>query len=194
MEEHTRLTTGNPPEGLRKQRERGIWPAILGGTARAALFAFFWWALSSGDRESWVVGGPVVLFATASSLLLSHGARHQWRLTGLLSFVPFFLWRSFCGSIDVARRALHPRMLLKPAFMEYSVGLPDGAPRLFMANVVSLLPGTLSVELRGDCLKVHVLDVKAPVFDELQSLESRVADLFVLEPTRRVGSGECRYD
>ena len=78
--------------------------------------------------------------------------------------------------------------------MEYSVGLPDGAPRLFMANVVSLLPGTLSVELSGDCLKVHVLDATAPVFDELRRLESRVADLFVLKPSRRVGSGERRYD
>ena len=194
MEEHTGLTTGNPPEGHWKERERRLWPLALRGTTRAALFSSFWWVLSSGDRESWVIGGPVVLFATASSLLLSYGARHRWRLTGLLSFMPFFLWRSFCGSIDVARRALHPRMLLEPAFMEYSVGLPDGAPRLFMANVVSLLPGTLSVELRGGCLKVHVLDIKAPVFDELQSLESRVADLFVLEPTRRVGSGERRYD
>jgi multicomponent Na+:H+ antiporter subunit E len=136
----------------------------------------------------------VVLIATASSLLLSHRVKHKWRLTGIINFLPFFFWRSFCGSIDVARRALHPQVLLKPAFIDYSLRLPHGAPRLFMANVVSLLPGTLSTQLRGDFLKVHVLDVTADVLGELQSLESRVAHIFALEPLRTFGSGESGYD
>lgn len=166
---------------------------MLRVSARAALLALFWWVLSNGSLESWVVGGPVVLFATACSLQLSHGVRYQWRLTGLISFLPFFFWRSFCGSIDVARRALHPEVLLEPAFMDYSLSLPEGVPRLFMANVVSLLPGTLSAELLGDSLKVHVLDATADVFGELQSLESRVAGMFALEAPGRGGSGKRRY-
>jgi multicomponent Na+:H+ antiporter subunit E len=59
-----------------------------------------------------------------------------------------------------------------------------------MANVVSLLPGTLSAELRGDCLKVHVLDANADVFEELQSLESKIKHVFGLEPLGSVVSEE----
>jgi multicomponent Na+:H+ antiporter subunit E len=116
--------------------------------------------------------------------------KHQLRLTGLISFVPFFFWRSLCGSIDVARRALHPKMPLEPAFIDYSLSLPNGAPRLFMANVVSLLPGTLSAELLEGCLKVHVLDAKADVVGELQSLESRVAATFAPKTPPSVSLGE----
>ncbi|MDC8446111.1 MAG: Na+/H+ antiporter subunit E, partial [Nitrosomonas sp.] len=53
---------------------------------------------------------------------------------------------------------------------------------VFMANTVSLLPGTLSVELttemnRGS-LTVHVLDRNKSVTAELESVELRVARLF----------------
>lgn len=194
MEEGARFTKGHPPLGYPKQDQGMGWRFMLQVGARAALLALFWWTLSNGDLESWVIGGPVVLLATGSGLLVSRGVNHQWRLTGLISFVPFFLWRSFCGSVDVARRALRRTVLLEPALMDYSLTLPDGAPRLFMANVVSLLPGTLSTELRGECLKVHVLDSTADVFGELQTLESMVAGVFALESLPRVGSGECHND
>ena len=47
-----------------------------------------------------------------------------------------------------------------------------------MANVVSLLPGTLSADIDGDGLVVHALDGRLPVTEQLAVLESRVADLF----------------
>ena len=190
MAEGARFTKGHPPLGYPEQDQGKGWRFMVHVGARAALLALFWWILSNGDLESWVIGGPVVLLATGSSLLVSHGVNHQWRLSGLISFVPFFLWRSFCGSIDVARRAMHPKMPLEPAFIDYNLSLSDGAPRLFMANVVSLLPGTLSAELREDCLKVHVLDANADVLGELQGLESKVGHIFALEPLGRFVSEE----
>jgi multicomponent Na+:H+ antiporter subunit E len=50
-----------------------------------------------------------------------------------------------------------------------------------MADIVSLLPGTLSVELTADSLTLHVLDVRRPPDAELDRLEARVAELFGLE-------------
>ncbi len=151
-------------------------------SARLAILALFWSVLSGGNRESWVIGGPVVLIATAWSHMISGRVRHPLRPVGLIRFLPFFLWRSFCASIDVARRALHPKVLLDPALLDFTLHLPVGAPRLFMANVVSLLPGTLSAELAGDRLRVHVLDTRTDFFEDLQSLEIRVARIFALSP------------
>jgi len=194
VEERARVTRTDLPPGHPEQGEGDVWRFMLRFSARGTLLALFWWILSNGNLESWVVGGPVVLSATTLSLMLSPGVRPPWRLSGLISFVPFFIWRSICGSIDVARRALHPKVLLEPAFMDYSLSLPVGAPRLFMANVVSLLPGTLSAELRGDCLKVHILDATVDAHKELQTLESRIANIFTSKPLHRVDSGGRDYD
>jgi multisubunit Na+/H+ antiporter MnhE subunit len=47
-----------------------------------------------------------------------------------------------------------------------------------MANIVSLLPGTLSVELDEDSLTVHVLDKTGAINEELNVLENHLVDIF----------------
>jgi len=47
-----------------------------------------------------------------------------------------------------------------------------------MANMVSLLPGTLSAELNRNVLKVHVLDSQQDFLTELEALERSVARMF----------------
>jgi len=80
----------------------------------------------------------------------------------------------------VARRALHPRLPISPGLLDYRWRLPPGLPRVFMANTVSLLPGTLSVELDDAHLRVHVLDETGAFTAELQVVEVYVARLFGL--------------
>ena len=58
--------------------------------------------------------------------------------------------------------------------------MPPGLPRVFMANTVSLLPGTLSAELDEEHLHVHVLDQTGDLTSELAVMESRVTRLFGL--------------
>ncbi len=129
---------------------------LRSGCLRAVLFALMWWILTDGAIASWWVGAPVVLFATLVSVVLLPPI--TWSLPGVVRFVPFFLWRSLYGGVDVARRAMHPRLPISPGLFCYQWRLPPGLPRVFMANTVSLLPGTLSVELGADGLQVHVLD------------------------------------
>jgi len=152
---------------------------LWAGGLRAALFTLVWWTLTDGAKSSWLVGVPVVLFATLVSVILL--PPFSWSLIGVVRFIPFFLWRSLCGGIDVARRALHPRLLILPALFDYRWRLPPGLPRVFMANTVSLLPGTLSAELGEEFLRVHVLDETGAFAEELRVLEKQVADVFGLK-------------
>jgi multicomponent Na+:H+ antiporter subunit E len=145
---------------------------------RIVLFALLWWILTEGAMSSWLVGVPVVAFAVlASGALLP---RISWSLSGIIGFIPFFLWRSLYGGVDVARRALHPRMPISPGMIDHRWRLPPGLPRVFMANTVSLLPGTLSAELDEAYLRVHVLDKTAVCASDLAVVETRVARLFGL--------------
>ena len=57
-------------------------------------------------------------------------------------------------------------------------GLSSGLAWVFMANTVSLLPGTISTDIGEACLVVHVLDGRKDVFSELNAVEQRVARLF----------------
>ncbi len=145
---------------------------------RTLLFALLWWILTEGAMNSWLVGALVIVFAVLASRALLPGV--SWSLPGIVRFVPFFLWRSLYGGVDVARRALHPRLPISPELFEHRWRLPPGLPRVFMANTVSLLPGTLSAELDEEHLHVHVLDHTGAFASELAVIEARVARLFGL--------------
>ena len=146
---------------------------------RLVLFALMWWVLTDGAMDSWLIGLPVVLIATLVSVMLMPPL--SWSPRGMLLFVPYFIWHSIRAGVDVARRALHPQLPIAPGFFDYRFRLPPGLPRVFMANAVSLLPGTLSVELDEEILRVHVLDETSAINKELNMLENRLADIFGLE-------------
>ncbi len=150
--------------------------SLRSGALRAVLFAMIWWILTDGATDSWRVGAPMVLLATVVSIALLPPS--SWSLVGIIRFVPFFLWRSLCGGVDVARRTLHPQLPISPGLFYHPWRLPPGLPRLFMANTVSLLPGTLSAELDADYLQVHLLDEQKDFLSELKMIEQRVAAMF----------------
>ena len=95
-------------------------------------------------------------------------------VTGLLRFVPFFIWESLRGGIDVALRTLAPTMRIAPDFAVYRTALQQHEARVLLANCVSLLPGTLTADLQGDRLHVHLLDARVDPHGELRRLERAV--------------------
>ena len=144
----------------------------------ATLFAALWWALTGGAPGSWVVGVPVVLAATAASRRLWPRDTGWWSPSATVRFVAFFLRESIRGGLDVARRAFDPALPLQPALLELRSRLPPGPAEALLANVVSLLPGTLSADLNGRTIVLHVLDDRAPVEADLRVLEGYIAAMF----------------
>ena len=144
--------------------------------SRCLLFLLLWWMLTDGNVQSWWLGFPAVTLAVIASVALLPPVPMVWG--ELLRFTPVFLRRSLRGGADVAWLAFHPRMPIAPELVDYPLRLPPGLPRVFMANTVSLLPGTLSAALDLSVLKVHVLDRRKDVLSELEALEQRVARMF----------------
>ncbi len=146
---------------------------------RTSFFTLLWWSITEG-AGGWTIGVPTILLALVASLWLQPQGRLSLRPIGVLSFAAFFLMQSLRAGLDVALRALRPRMRLAPALLEYRLRLPTGPARVFLADTMSLLPGTLSTELHDDCLCLHVLDARQPIEADLRQVEVRVADLFGL--------------
>jgi len=152
--------------------------SILDLLKRAVLLAILWWVISGGASDSWLVGLPVVLIAAYLSLLLKAEQAQRIHLIPLLRFIPFFLYASVCGGVDVARRICLPRLLISPAFLSYPLRLPEGSARVLFANSISLLPGTFCMNIEEHELQLHVLDKQAPIIKELEILEFKVATIF----------------
>ncbi len=143
-----------------------------------AAFAALWWLLSNGDPDSWIIGVPAVIAAAWSAQRLGVGHASAVSMPGLLRFIPFFVWESVRGGLDVALRTLSPRMRIEPGFVTYNTILSNQSARALFASCVNLLPGTLSAEIIDARLDVHLLDVTSDYNRELRRLESVVARVF----------------
>lgn len=152
---------------------------------RLVIFSLLWYILAGTDTLSWVIGAPAVLSTTSLSLLLAPTVPLHISLYGLFRFIPFFLYQSIRGGIDVMHRALSFQQKLDPGLVSYTTLLPAGSARVFFVNSISLLPGTLSAELFEDQVIVHTLDQGQPVWANLQRLEYHVAALMVKTGERK---------
>lgn len=165
-----------------RQAGPALRPRVRAALAAGAGLALLWAGLTGGGAEAWVFGVPAVLAGVAVAWALAPAA--HWRLSpaAALRFGAWFAIQAIRGAVDVALRACDPRLPVAPGRLDYPLGLPDGAPRLVMANAITLLPGTLTAELHDDHMIVHVLDQRADVTADLRALELRVRALFALAP------------
>ena len=156
---------------------RSHWRVAL---ARALCFLMLWVILTQSVKPADLICGLIsTIIATHMSLRLLPPAMGQVRLAALLIFVPHFLMQSLLGGIDVARRALHPRLPLQPGFVVYRVDFPPGMARNQFAIITSLLPGSVPVDETEDGLVYHCLDVTRPVVEQLADEEGRLAGVLI---------------
>jgi multicomponent Na+:H+ antiporter subunit E len=147
--------------------------ALGGSPARAAFFFVFWLILYGAKPSGLLVGvAAAILAAWASTRLLPPG-HARLRPIALVRLVLRFPLQSIIAGIDVARRALDPRLPLRPGFVVYQPRLPSGPTRNAFCTIMGLLPGTLpsGSDEKGD-LVIHCLDVGQPVIERLAAEET----------------------
>jgi multicomponent Na+:H+ antiporter subunit E len=128
----------------------------------------FWLILAGPDVSNIPVGILATIMATwVSVLLLPPGTRRLDPLV-LIRLLLRFPRQSISAGIDTARRALDPRLPLRPGFVVYRPRLPPGPAQSAFCTITSLLPGTLpcGADERGDLI-IHCLDTGQPVAERL---------------------------
>jgi multicomponent Na+:H+ antiporter subunit E len=152
------------------------------------LLALLWGGLTGWRLDALVFGLPAVLAGAMVTLILP--AAPLWRLSlrGAAAFVLWFAVQSFRGAVDVAWRAFAPGLPLRPGFRSHPLTLPQGAPRILFLNSITLLPGTLSADIKGDEVLIHMLDTRADLAADLAQLEIRIRALFALSPSPEMSS------
>jgi multicomponent Na+:H+ antiporter subunit E len=126
------------------------------------LFAF-WLLLSFTLEPGHVVAG---FLACVLVLLIMGGKapRREWllnpvRLFWLLAYLPFFAYYCIRANLDVAYRVLHPDMPIRPGIVKVHTDLKTALAKTFLANSITLTPGTLTVDIDGGDLYIHWINI-----------------------------------
>jgi multicomponent Na+:H+ antiporter subunit E len=83
-----------------------------------------------------------------------------------------FVWQSVVAGVDVVRRALDPRLPLRPGFVVYPIRLRPYLARNAFLTLSSLLPGTLPVGSdESGAVLIHCLDILQPVIAQITAEE-----------------------
>ena len=141
----------------------------------AARFAFFlgvWLMIANWKKEDLPVGVAASALALWISLSLLPPTAIRTRFAPLAKLTLRFLSCSIIAGVDVARRALLPRLDLRPGFVAAPFGLPPGVVRNAFLVYSSLQPGTLPTSAEGEMLQVHGLDILQPVAASIEADEA----------------------
>jgi multicomponent Na+:H+ antiporter subunit E len=144
--------------------------------ARGVGFFGFWLMLSGFGLADLLAGALAAGLATWASLRLLPPGERSLRPVALARFGVRFLRQSVIAGADVAWRALHPRLPLRPGFVTYQSQLAPGFTHNAFCTETSLVPGTLPSGLdENGALIIHCLDVDQPVVAQLAVEEELLA-------------------
>ncbi|CDN53160.1 Na(+)/H(+) antiporter subunit E [Neorhizobium galegae bv. officinalis bv. officinalis str. HAMBI 1141] len=112
------------------------------------------------------------------------GARGYWRRLGrILSLLALFLKELALSAWKVAVLVMSPRMDLKPGIFAFPLTVTRDFEITLLANLITLTPGTLSVDVSEDrkTLFVHAIDcsdIEATKRDIANGFERKIMEAF----------------
>ncbi len=156
-EEQTAVTVGR------------LWPTAM---SRATLFLCLWLVLAGANLGDVPAAAAAIAAATWTSLHLLEPSRSRRSPRAIARLTLLFLYHSVVAGVDVAGRALSPRLPLHPGFVAYPTRLSRGVRRNVFTALTSLLPGTVPAGEENGQIVYHCLDVTQPVVADLAAEEA----------------------
>jgi multicomponent Na+:H+ antiporter subunit E len=144
------------------------------------LFAFWIVLTATVALHDLVLGAICSAFVAVLTVALLGRALDPRITPMVLLRLPWFIlrliWEIIKANYDVAKIILSPRLPIDPRIVEYHTYLSGDLPRTVFSDSITLTPGTVTVDLSDDVLRVHCL---CPYHEEgLSGLEEMVAWLF----------------
>ncbi|WP_081424040.1 Na+/H+ antiporter subunit E [Celeribacter ethanolicus] len=120
----------------------------------------FWLMLNGSLSPATLVTGVIVagLIAMVFARDLSFLSGFNLTPAGIgaaFLFIGYFLKELVKANLALARLVLTPSLPIAPAIVKVRTKLTDPVGRLLLANAITLTPGTLTCEIKGDHLYIH---------------------------------------
>ena len=136
------------------------------------LTLFVIWVILNGKLSTEVLGlGAAVAVLTALLFCKNCTVFEEIKFTPraiayALVYVFVFIGELIKSNVDVARRVISPKLPINPGIVEVKTVLTSKIGRMILANSITLTPGTFTVELTGNRLFIHWIDVKSTNIEE----------------------------
>ncbi len=124
------------------------------------------WALASGHISllnlviGFLLGYGVLWFSQP----LIGPSRYFQRLPVLLRFAGYFFWQLLLSNLRVAYDVVTPHLYMRPGIVAVPLDAKTDQEITLLANLITLTPGTLSLDVSEDrrTLYVHAMFVDSP--------------------------------
>lgn len=126
----------------------------------------FWILLNSSvDTQVLVVGSGVSLLVSlifcAKCDVFSEINFTPKAIVASVMFIITFLSALVKANLSITKRVLSPSLPINPGIVQVKTKLKSKVGRMVLANAITLTPGTFTLELDGDNLYIHWVDVKS---------------------------------
>ncbi|MDO3441263.1 Na+/H+ antiporter subunit E [Agrobacterium sp. V1] len=150
-----------------------------------SMFLAIWLAITGSVTPANIVFG-VIVSALALGLIrhqIPRGNNHWLRLTRILSLVLLFFKELALSAWKVAVLVTRPNLHVQPGIFAYPLTVTTDFQITLLANLITLTPGTLSVDVSGDrkTLYVHAIDcsdIEAARNDIRNGFEKKIMEAF----------------
>lgn len=122
-----------------------------------SFLAVAWAAVTGQLTISNLLAGFVIGYAVLWVVSRPFGRTTYFAKVGRIGrFALFFVWELLIATLRVAIDIVTPRHLMKPAILEVPVESDSAAETTMLANVITLTPGSLSLDVSPDGKRLYV--------------------------------------
>ena len=149
-----------------------------------SLFLFVIWLLLSGHYtpQLLVLGALSTLFVVLVAIRVDLVDREIHPVLLKPSALLYWLWLAgqvIKANIDVTRRILDPRLPIVPTVIRLRATQRSELGRVSYANSITLVPGTVAMDVEGYAITVHALTREAAADLEGGEMDRRVSNMEV---------------
>ena len=125
---------------------------------------FLLWIIFNGKASGDVLasGVPVALFISYfCRRYVGYGARN-YRVAlkkggALLLYLPLLIWKMMLAGIQVIGIVLSPEIKIRPCIINFQPRVESALGRVFLANSITLVPGSVTAQLTDKGCSLHAL-------------------------------------
>lgn len=127
------------------------------------LLTFIWLALTGNFTYSNFFFGFLLSYFILSVITRGNRKARYFRLLPkVIGFIFYFLWELLKANLQVAYEVMTPNYHMTPAIIKYPLKVKSDLQITFLANLITLTPGTLTLDVSDDkkVMYIHTMYLK----------------------------------
>ncbi|BEP29952.1 Na+/H+ antiporter subunit E [Helicovermis profundi] len=123
----------------------------------------FWAGLVFPLSFQELIVGIILSFSISLLVSIRIKGKEMYKISGIpyvFKFIFIFAWELIKANFSIAKIVLTPSLPISPKIVKVKTSIRSELGKAVLANSITLTPGTLTIDLVGDELYIHVVDGK----------------------------------